>query len=594
VAREPYRLFRPTVAAVGLLGAVVWVAELARMQRIGDPALVLTLLAFFLLSRALAFPPGVAILGKRLPSADATFDLTMPALCALAAGGGPLALTTVVYIGYGLEIFTRQRRVERVAFNAGKIAIAGLLAALAAFGTVPRTWPPVDDPLRYAVIVVVFALSDAAISAAVAAMRENRGAFSSLIRNIVDAGLHWDAAGGLAGGYAIVFTYARLGIPATVLLCLLLSTLVWMERRTRQLRFELERTRSQLAAQSIAEPQGDFERNAHGLFSELRNRLGLDLVAVYAPAPGERALILLAGTPGAPQRIPLVPGSCGPLESALAGVAVEIEDIRSSGGSTLAPGTEHWRAVLALPLEAEGTVLAVLLATRTTPFLPGREARLHLREAGAQLAHVLASRLSAEERLQRRSREIYRDVIAAATGGKLEVVEREDLERSLAALQSVGSVTVRVPRDVRAARSATERAAAASGLGVDRIHDVVLCVSETATNVLKHAGQGEVQILSDGERLVACVRDTGPGIPFAQLPKATLMRGFSSKPSLGYGFTFLLEFLDHIRLATGTWGTIVAMEVALRPREDFDAILASLGYEESGTFPPTQTYYQQG
>ncbi|TAM87714.1 ATP-binding protein [bacterium] len=580
--REPYRLFQPTIVATGLIGLLIWLGEAAWFRRIDDAALVATLMLFFLYSRALAFPPGTAILGRRLPTADARFDFTMPALCALLASSGPLAASTVVFIGYGLEIITRGQRADRAAFNAAKMAIAGLVAAFIAFGVPPRVWTPVEEPLHFVVLSASFALCDGFIALFAAAIRENCRPASMLVRGMHDAGVYWDVLGGLAGGYAIVYVHAQLGIFATAALCIVLAALVWMERRTKALAEELVRTRAQLAALSIAEPQGDLARSTKDLFGDLRASLGLDLLALYAPVPGEHALALLAGTAGAPVRIPLVTEGGGALERALAGQVVELDDFRSTAQTALAAGTERWRATLATPLESGGRVMAVLLATRATPFLPGREARVHLRETAAQLAEVLAMRLAAEERLRRRSQQIYRDVIAAATGGKLELLEREDIEQQLAALQTVASVAVRTPRDVRTARATTERAALASGLPPARVHDLVLCVSETATNVLKHAGQGAVDLHSNGERLIACVRDTGPGIPFAQLPKATLMRGFSSKPSLGYGFTFLLEFLDHIELATGDWGTIVAMEVELHPREAFDLLLTG---HRSGTFP---------
>jgi len=569
---------------------LVWLVELVWFARMTDAPLAATLMALFLFTRALAFPPGIAILGRRLPSADARFDYSTPVLCAMIAGTGPLALTTSAFLTYLAEVFTRAQRIDRAAFNAAKIAIAGALATLAVFGaSPPRIWTPLTDPGRFAVIALTFALCDAVISASVASLRENRPPGLFVMRSAIDAGMHWDVLGGLVGGFAIVYVYARLGIVTAVALGAIISALVWMDCRVRTLRAELARMRSHVAALTIAEPQDVLGRKTQEALGQLHEHLGLDLLALYAPAPGEHALTLLAGTGSAPARIPLVAENGGPLERALAGEAAELADFRASGSAALVPGTERWRATLALPLAAGGNVIAVLLATRATPFLPPPEGRARLRDAASQLAEILSARLAAEERLRLRSQEIYRDVIAAATGGKLELVTREELERDLAPLRRVDEVMVGVPHDVRLARVAAERAAIANGLGAARVHDLVLCVSETATNVLKHAGRGELQLLCDGERLVACVRDSGPGIPFAQLPKATLMRGFSSKLSLGYGFTFLLEFLDHIRLATGTWGTIVAMEVLLRPREDLDELLARFGFEEDGTLPGYST-----
>ena len=58
--------------------------------------------------------------------------------------------------------------------------------------------------------------------------------------------------------------------------------------------------------------------------------------------------------------------------------------------------------------------------------------------------------------------------------------------------------------------------------------------------------------------------DCGHGIDSLILPKAVLRRGFSTKPSLGFGYTIMLEVADRVLLCTGTSGTTVVLIRNLR------------------------------
>jgi anti-sigma regulatory factor (Ser/Thr protein kinase) len=57
------------------------------------------------------------------------------------------------------------------------------------------------------------------------------------------------------------------------------------------------------------------------------------------------------------------------------------------------------------------------------------------------------------------------------------------------------------------------------------------------------------------------ISDKGPGIDFSILPKATLLSGFSTKQSLGMGFSFMLEFCDRVLLSTQPGNTIIVLEI---------------------------------
>lgn len=102
----------------------------------------------------------------------------------------------------------------------------------------------------------------------------------------------------------------------------------------------------------------------------------------------------------------------------------------------------------------------------------------------------------------------------------------------------------------------------------DRIFDMVLCVSEASTNALKHAHGGTLDVFLVDGRAQVWVADQGSGIDFSLLPRSTLMKGWSSKTSLGYGYTILLELLDRVVLSTSRYGTVVVMEMALEPQSE--------------------------
>jgi anti-sigma regulatory factor (Ser/Thr protein kinase) len=55
------------------------------------------------------------------------------------------------------------------------------------------------------------------------------------------------------------------------------------------------------------------------------------------------------------------------------------------------------------------------------------------------------------------------------------------------------------------------------------------------------------------------VQDRGPGIKTSELARATLMQHYSTKNSMGCGFTLMLYYADYLYLNTGPSGTALAM-----------------------------------
>jgi len=184
--------------------------------------------------------------------------------------------------------------------------------------------------------------------------------------------------------------------------------------------------------------------------------------------------------------------------------------------------------------------------------------------------------LRREEEVKRR--QFYKEVIYAVTNARLILVEPDELEVLLKSEETVARMAITKDQDPGLARKMVGEIAGESGMEEERIHDIVVGVSEATTNVLTHAGEGEMLVQRKEDRLHVWIRDQGPGIDFASLPKAVLTRGFSTKFSLGLGYTMLLGLMDRIYLCTDSSGTTVVLEktYATPAREsDLEALLAA-------------------
>lgn len=69
-----------------------------------------------------------------------------------------------------------------------------------------------------------------------------------------------------------------------------------------------------------------------------------------------------------------------------------------------------------------------------------------------------------------------------------------------------------------------------------------------------------MKIYKDGNVLKVYVRDTGDGIKLEDLPRSTLLAGYSSRKSLGQGLNILLKFMDRVFLSTNSQGTTLVLE----------------------------------
>lgn len=181
----------------------------------------------------------------------------------------------------------------------------------------------------------------------------------------------------------------------------------------------------------------------------------------------------------------------------------------------------------------------------------------------AFLTAVDKTELSREELLHWKLdtiRNIYRDVLLAVTQEQLVLADGDELAEVLKYGKLKLELNVNEKNDLPGVRENVSKLL--DELTVDKTlqKKFILCVSETVSNMLKHANGGIVQVLVNDKNIWFVARDNGPGIKLRDIPKATLRKGFSTKKSLGLGFSILLELLPRVYLETHEHGTTVVLE----------------------------------
>lgn len=175
----------------------------------------------------------------------------------------------------------------------------------------------------------------------------------------------------------------------------------------------------------------------------------------------------------------------------------------------------------------------------------------------------VSERHHAEEAIRQRDlgiREAYTQVVSAVTGGKLVLVGMDEIVSELGdEVWNAGEI-----RSVKAISEARHRLGdtlAERFSDLRSADELVLATGEAMTNAWNHGGGAGLRLLKKGCVLQVEVEDNGPGIDFANLPKSTLVPGYSSTTtSLGMGFTIMLAECDRVLLATTSSGTRVVLE----------------------------------
>lgn len=169
----------------------------------------------------------------------------------------------------------------------------------------------------------------------------------------------------------------------------------------------------------------------------------------------------------------------------------------------------------------------------------------------------LVEDVTERRRVDDEKRAFYRETIRSATQGRLNLVSRQELSRFVD--NAAWSGEVDSPESLAEARHQIKAFCESRGFDEERLGIYLIGVGEAMSNAVKHAGQGIVYAGAEPAGVWVMISDQGPGIGALTLPKATLFRGFSSRISMGMGYSIMLEVADGIWLATGPSGTTVVL-----------------------------------
>jgi anti-sigma regulatory factor (Ser/Thr protein kinase) len=153
---------------------------------------------------------------------------------------------------------------------------------------------------------------------------------------------------------------------------------------------------------------------------------------------------------------------------------------------------------------------------------------------------------------------VYRDVIYAATQKKFLLIRAGDVDAYKRG-NVICEAGIKERSDIPKAREAAKLSLLDNGVPAAAVMAHLLVISEAVTNILKHAKDGKLTIVKTATSLHVLAEDTGSGFPLKLLPYTTLMAGYSTKKSLGQGFTLMMKMADQVLLSTSSSGSAVIL-----------------------------------
>lgn len=243
-------------------------------------------------------------------------------------------------------------------------------------------------------------------------------------------------------------------------------------------------------------------------------------------------------------------------------------------GRTLQDGSRE-TAEEVLLWRADETLVPVDYTSTPMENAPGQRGAVVVLRDVSERTRARAEVEEAHRRVLHAAREkkaFYREVLDSVTGGRFHLVDpdgvpSDGLEVLDVSLEGDGYSGV---------RHALPDLARRAGLPEERSLDLVVLFGEAASNAIKHGVGGRCRVYLGPDRIRVRVYDQGPGIRTEQLPATLFESGYSTKVSLGMGYTMMLQMADALWLATGPEGTVLQIEVSARPVEAEEAWIERL------------------
>mgnify|MGYP001954288978 CR=1 FL=1 len=154
--------------------------------------------------------------------------------------------------------------------------------------------------------------------------------------------------------------------------------------------------------------------------------------------------------------------------------------------------------------------------------------------------------------------DIYRDVIYAASQGKLLLIPEEEIANYKIGV-TICEGTIKQRSDIPECRNLAKKCLEEKGVPPTKMMSWLLVLSEAITNTIKHAEEGKMTLVSSENEIRFIIEDKGPGFPLNELPKATLLAGYSTKKSMGQGFTLMMKVAKQILLCSSSQGATIIL-----------------------------------
>ncbi|WP_227937275.1 ATP-binding protein [Alkalihalobacillus deserti] len=155
---------------------------------------------------------------------------------------------------------------------------------------------------------------------------------------------------------------------------------------------------------------------------------------------------------------------------------------------------------------------------------------------------------------------VYREVIFAATQGQFLLISEEEVTTYKA-----GNVLyegwIKERSDIPTCRNQAKEIFEQKEFNKAKVMSWLLVLSEAITNTIKHAEEGKMTLIEDGEKkeMRFVIEDKGPGFSLEELPKTTLLAGYSTKKSMGQGFSLMMKMSKQVLLYTSPVGSTVIL-----------------------------------
>jgi anti-sigma regulatory factor (Ser/Thr protein kinase) len=155
---------------------------------------------------------------------------------------------------------------------------------------------------------------------------------------------------------------------------------------------------------------------------------------------------------------------------------------------------------------------------------------------------------------------VYRDVIFAATQEKFLLITEEEVNKYKEGIVLCEG-RIKDRSDIPICRNLAKVKLELEGFNNSTIMSWLLALSEAITNAIKHAEEGKMTIIKDekNHEIRFIIEDKGPGFDLDDLPKKTLLAGYSTKKSLGQGFTLMMKMAKRVLLFTSSKGSTIIL-----------------------------------